>query len=96
MSKARKIVRRASTRSTSSLPPASAPPIDRLVADIRALIEGAREQTARAVNSALVSLYWHIGKRIRTDILHEQRAGYGEAIVSALSKQLTSEYGRGY
>jgi hypothetical protein len=69
---------------------------DRLLGDIRALIEAAREQTARAVNSALVGLYWHIGKRIREDILHEQRAGYGEQIVSALSKQLTAEYGRGY
>ena len=69
---------------------------DRLLGDIRALIEAAREQTARAVNSAIVGLYWHIGKRIREDILHEQRAGYGEQVVSALSKQLTAEYGRGW
>ena len=96
MSKARKIVQRASTRSTSSPPPASAPPFDRLVADVRALIEEAREQTARAVNSALVSLYWQIGKRIRTDILHEQRAEYGERIVQTLSAQLTEDYGQGF
>jgi predicted nuclease of restriction endonuclease-like (RecB) superfamily len=67
-----------------------------LLGDIRSLIESAREQTARAVNSALVGLYWHIGKRIREDVLHEQRAGYGEEIVSTLSKQLTAEYGRGF
>ena len=36
-----------------------------LLGDIRSLIESAREQTARAVNSALVGMYWHIGKRIR-------------------------------
>lgn len=69
---------------------------DRLLGDIRLLIEAAREQTARAVNSALVGLYWHIGKRIREDVLKEQRAGYGEQIVQTLSTQLTAEYGRGF
>jgi hypothetical protein len=64
-------------------------PADQLLGDIRALIETAREQTARAVNSALVGLYWHIGKRIREDVLKEQRAGYGQEIVSALRRQLS-------
>ena len=57
---------------------------DRLLGDVRALIEAAREQTARAVNSALVRLYWHIGTRIRQDILREKRAGYGEEIVATI------------
>nr|WP_246196275.1 PDDEXK nuclease domain-containing protein [Aquisphaera giovannonii] len=60
------------------------------------MIEAAREQTARAVNSALVGLYWHIGARIRRDILKAKRAAYGEEIVAALSRQLTAEYGRGF
>jgi DUF1016 N-terminal domain len=94
MPKARKITPRPPT--SSPAPPVLAVAADRLLGDVRALIEAAREQTARAVNSALVGLYWHIGTRIRQDILHEQRAGYGEQIVSALSKQLTAEYGRGY
>jgi predicted nuclease of restriction endonuclease-like (RecB) superfamily len=68
----------------------------RLLGDIRSLIEQAREQTARAVNSALVELYWRIGKRIRKDVLHEQRADYGEEIVATLSQQLAAEYGRGF
>jgi hypothetical protein len=63
---------------------------DRLLGDIRHLIETAREQTAReqtahAVNSALVGLYWHIGTRIRHDVLQERRAEYGENIVQTLS-----------
>jgi DUF1016 N-terminal domain len=94
MPKARKITGRSSSGpSASSVPAITA---DRLLGDIRALIEAAREQTARAVNSALVGLYWHIGKRIRQDILQEKRAEYGERIVSALSAQLTAEYGRRY
>ena len=79
MPKARKITPR--TPTSSPAPPVLAVAADRLLGDIRALIEAAREQTARAVNSALVGLYWHIGTRIRQDILREKRAGYGEQIV---------------
>lgn len=69
---------------------------DRLLADVRELIEAARQHVAREVNASMVLLYWHIGKRVREDILHEQRAQYGKRIVATLSKQLTSDYGRGY
>ncbi len=87
------------TRRTSPGPPALPVPVitdDRLLGDVRALIEAAREQTARAVNSALVGLYWNIGKRIREDVLKNKRAGYGAEIVSALARELTLEYGRGF
>lgn len=40
-----------------------------LLRDIRALVEAAREQAARAVNSTLVVMYWQIGRRIRQDVL---------------------------
>ncbi len=40
--------------------------------------------------------YWHVGKRIRQEVLGEERAAYGEQIVSTLSKELTAEYGRGF
>jgi predicted nuclease of restriction endonuclease-like (RecB) superfamily len=51
---------------------------------------------AQAVNAGLVTLYWHVGRRIREEILGQQRAAYGEQIVHALSRQLTAEYGRGF
>jgi DUF1016 N-terminal domain len=63
-----------------------------LVADIRRLIEQSRQQLASAVNSALTLLYWHIGQRIRNEVLHGERATYGEQIVSALSRQLALEW----
>ena len=70
-------------RSTGpAAPPAAA--ADQLLGDIRNMIETARQQVARTVNSGMVALYWHIGKRIRKDVLHKQRAGYGEEIVSTL------------
>ena len=71
-------------------------PADRLLGDIRSLIEAARERTAQAVNSALVGLYWRIGTRIREDVLNEQRAGYGEEILQTLSAKLVRLYGRGF
>src|SRR5208337_2760414 len=66
-----------------------------LLADVRELIVQSREGVARAVDAGLSTLYWHMGQRIRQDILKEKRAGYGEQIVSALSAQLEQEFGRG-
>jgi predicted nuclease of restriction endonuclease-like (RecB) superfamily len=67
-----------------------------LLKDLRELIEEARQDVARQVNSALVLLYWRIGKRIRQDILKEKRAEYGEQIVSAVSRELVEEFGTGF
>src|SRR6516164_9133837 len=94
MPKARKTPRHNPSPSPAS--PAPAPAADRLLGDIRALIEAAREQTAQVVNSGQILLYWNIGKRIREDVLQEKRAASGEAIISTLSKQLIAEYGQGY
>ena len=67
-----------------------------LLAEVRGLILAAREQVARAVDSGLVTLYWHIGRRVHQDILKEKRAEYGANIVSALGRQLQTEFGRGF
>jgi len=65
------------------------------LSDLRRLIEQSREQVSVAVNSALVLMYWQIGRRIREDVLRNERAEYGTEIVSTLSRQLSAEYGRG-
>lgn len=67
-----------------------------LLAEVRQLILQARVGVARAVDSGLVTLYWHVGRRIRQDILKEKRAEYGQKIVSALGTQLSAEFGRGF
>jgi predicted nuclease of restriction endonuclease-like (RecB) superfamily len=67
-----------------------------LLGEVRSLIEQSRQQLASAVNSALTLLYWHIGQRVRTEVLKQERAAYGEQIVSALARQLELEYGRGF
>ncbi len=82
---------------------ASAPKVSRpaaspaaLLSEVRELILQTRQIVAQGVNSALVLLYWQIGQRIRTDILKEKRAGYGEQIVHTLSAKLIGEFGRGF
>jgi len=67
-----------------------------LIVEIRQLIEQSRQKVAKAVNSEISMLYWHIGKRINSDILNNKRAKYGKQIVATLSQQLTQEYGRGW
>jgi predicted nuclease of restriction endonuclease-like (RecB) superfamily len=67
-----------------------------LLKDLRELIEEARQDVARQVNSALVLFYWRVGKRIHQDILKEKRAEYGEQIVSAVSRELVEEFGTGF
>lgn len=68
----------------------------RLLSDVRLLIESAKSHLAQTANAVLVALYWNIGKRIKTEILGNERAQYGKEIVSTLSRQLTTEYGSGF
>jgi len=69
------------------------PPAAGLLGHIRQLIQDS--QRAAAVNISLTMLYWRIGRRIREDVLASKRAGYGEEIVAALSRQLVADFGRG-
>lgn len=52
-------------------------PSPALLAELRQLIDGARQRAAAAVNAELTLLYWQVGQRIRQDILGEQRAELG-------------------
>ena len=71
-------------------------PDERLLGDLRDLIQEARQNVARSVNAALVLLYWKVGERIRKDILKEKRAEYGERILQTLSAKLEVEFGSGF
>lgn len=67
-----------------------------LLNDIRRLIADARGHVTSAVNATLTLLYWRIGQRIRTEILGNRRAEYGERIVVSVGRQLSFEYGAGF
>jgi len=76
--------------------PALVPDQENLLADLRNLITETRSAVAVTVNAGLTLLYWRVGVRIRREILMDERAGYGEQIVHALSAQLRLEFGEGF
>lgn len=67
-----------------------------LLANLRQLIDATRQQTTVAVNMGLTLLFWRVGQRINAEVLQGERAAYGEQIVSTLSTQLTTDYGRSF
>ncbi len=67
-----------------------------LVQELRSLIEAARGRVARSVNSELVLLHWQIGRRLRDEVVGEERAAYGEQVVAAVAQSLSGEFGRGF
>ena len=69
---------------------------ERIVDDIRGLIESTRGRVTAGINSELTLLNWRIGARIRKEILKEKRADYGKQIVPTLSAQLIVDYGKSF
>lgn len=67
-----------------------------LATEVKQLITQSRRQVAVQVNSAITLLYWNVGKRIRQEILKEQRAEYGKQILANLSRELTLAFGKGW
>jgi len=64
--------------------------------EIKALIDAAKQRAAVAVNAEISLLYWQVGQRIQQEILKGERATYGKQLISALAKQLTEQYGKGW
>lgn len=73
------------------------PSVDTFIAEIKALLHNARNYVTAQINTAMVSTYFEIGRRI---VEHEQsgalRAEYGEKVLNELSDKLTKEFGRGF
>jgi predicted nuclease of restriction endonuclease-like (RecB) superfamily len=64
--------------------------------ELRILIAQSHASIAATVNSAMSVLYWELGHRINADILQNQRASYGQEVVSSLAKALSLEFGKGW
>ena len=64
--------------------------------DVCSIIDGARSRVAVYVNSEICMARWYVGKRIKEDVLYNQRAEYGKQVVRNLSKKLTERYGKGW
>ena len=67
-----------------------------LFAEVKILIQTAKQQAAVAINAELTLLYWQVGKRIVDEVLQGERAEYGKQVIKELSKQLTVTIGKGW
>lgn len=70
---------------------------DQLFTRVAAILDEARGNVVRAVNSNMVLAYWLIGREIVETIQEgEERAAYGGQVLGGLSKRLQAQYGRGF
>lgn len=68
-----------------------------LYAKIAELLHAARQTAVRAVNQTMVYTYYEIGRMIVEDEQQgKERAEYGKQVLKELSKQLTSDFGKGF
>lgn len=68
-----------------------------LLAGVVSLLEEARRNSVRAVNSFMTATYWEIGRRIvEFEQGGQQRAIYGSAQLELLSEDLSQRFGRGF
>ncbi len=67
-----------------------------LYGDVCQIIDGARSRIATYLNTEVCMTNWYVGKRIKEDVLSNQRAEYGKRVLKNLSERLTGRYGRGW
>lgn len=61
------------------------------------LLDTARTQTVRSINTIMTATYWEMGRRIvEFEQGGEARAAYGEQLIDRLSQDLSQRYKRGF
>ncbi|MEN9358630.1 MAG: hypothetical protein RL095_165 [Verrucomicrobiota bacterium] len=82
--------------STPPSSPTTAAP-EELFGRVAAILEQARGEVVRAVNSQMVLAYWLIGREIVQELQGgQERAAYGKRLLQDLSLRLTERYGQGF
>ena len=65
--------------------------------EIGKLLQEGRKEAGRAVNRVLINTYWNIGQYIvEFEQKGKEKAIYGSELLDTLSKDLTSEFGKGF
>ncbi|WP_353168753.1 PDDEXK nuclease domain-containing protein [Flavobacterium sp.] len=68
-----------------------------LFLQVAELLQNARQQVLRTVNSTMTFTYFEIGRMIVEEEQNgNDRAEYGKQVLKGLSEQLTSEFGKGF
>ena len=71
--------------------------VERMLPEIRLMIEEARHRAVTSANLSLVFLYWGIGRIINASVQRGLgRADYGSQLMERLAIKLSREYGRGF
>ena len=77
--------------------PAASEPPAALFDRVASILEQARGNVVRVVNTQMVLAYWLIGREIVQELQGgEERAKYGQQVVDELAMRLTERYGRGF
>ncbi len=64
---------------------------------VKSILDTARSNAYRAVNSAMVEAYWQIGRTIIDEEQQGQhRAEYGTGLLKYLSEKLSADFGKGF
>ena len=69
---------------------------EQLFSDVCSIIEGTRNRIATYLNTEVCMTNWYVGKRIKEDVLNNQRAEYGKQILKNLASRLSEKYGTGW
>ena len=70
---------------------------DSFIDEIKQIINVGRQNAYTAVNTAMISTYWNIGRRIVEEEQHgKERAEYGKELIKMLAVELTHEFGNGF
>lgn len=64
--------------------------------DINDLIRQKKFEVKNAVNDAMISLYWGIGKKLTEEITGVNKPEYGKKVVLEISNRLSVDYGEGF
>lgn len=64
--------------------------------DINDLIRQKKFDVKNAVNDAMISLYWGIGKKLTEEITGVNKPEYGKKVVLEISNRLSVDYGEGF
>ena len=68
-----------------------------VITDVKNIITSGQKEAYNSASRAMVLTYWNVGKRIvEQEQAGNTRAEYGKALVEALAKELTREYGNSY
>jgi predicted nuclease of restriction endonuclease-like (RecB) superfamily len=70
---------------------------EKFISDIRGILSQARAGAYAAVNAAMVTSYWQIGRRIvEEEQQGKDRADYGSYLIKELAKHLCGQFGKGF